>query len=338
MSQCLEAEAPRLDADEERRRVFETLIRLDQDVATIEDIGHCFRLILGRAPHPEEWPGHTSMAGGPLADVVRSYLRSAEFAHRKLMVSEEAERLVITDYPNFRVYTSSDDLSVGTAVAAGQYEPHVQSVFQEYVKPGAVVLDVGANIGFFTMLSASLVGPQGRVIAIEPNGRNVRLLEASRRANGFDQVEIHNVAAHTEAGVLVLNTSYSNGTVTDLSDDLHTLMLSEIVPAQSIDAIVGDRRIDFLKIDVEGAELKALTGGLKTIQRDRPLIVSEYSHTGIHGGGDAYLTWLINQGYDLTVIEDQNAPGEFTRDKQVIVDAFERSGVHHIDILARPVA
>ncbi|WP_299174825.1 FkbM family methyltransferase [uncultured Brevundimonas sp.] len=324
------------DADEERRRVFQKLSRMDQDIATIEDIGFCFRLILGRPPHPEEWPGHTSMAGGSLAEVARSYLNSAEFANRKLLVSQEAGRLIDTDYPGFKIYTSSSDLSVGKAVAAGHYETHVQSVFRNYVKPGATVLDVGANIGFFTMLAASLVGPQGQVIAIEPNSRNVRLLEASRRANNFAHVEIHNVAAHTQAGTLVLNTSYSNGTVSDLSNDLHALMLSEIVPAQSIDAIVDGRRIDFLKIDVEGAELKALRGGRKIIQRDRPLIVSEYSHTGIHEGGDAYLAWLIDQGYDLAPIHDQGVVGGFTQDKGAIVDAFERSGVHHIDIMARP--
>ncbi|MBJ7318579.1 MAG: FkbM family methyltransferase [Brevundimonas sp.] len=338
MSQSLDAEVIRLDADnQERRALYDKVRHLDYDVATIEDIAYCFRLILGRAPNPEEWPGHTSMAGGRLPDVVRSYLHSAEFSNRKLMASEEADKLIRTEYPDFQIYTSPDDLSVGAFVAAGSYEDHVQSVFRHYLSSGSCVLDVGANIGFFSILAASIVGPSGHVIAIEPNRRNVRLLEASRRANDFNQIEIHNVAAHTHAGILVLNTSYSNGTVSDLSDDLASLMLSEIVPAQPIDAIVGDRRIDFLKIDVEGAELRALKGAHRVISRDHPVIVSEYSHTGIHEGGDAYLTWLVGQGYELAVI-DGHGVGEFSQDKRVIVDAFERSGVHHIDILARPSA
>lgn len=324
------------DHDEQRRVIFEKLTQQGPDFATIEDIGYCFRLILGRAPHAEEWPGHTSLAGGNLSTVVRSYLTSAEFAHRKLLVSEEANQLVETDYPGFKIFSASNDLSVGVSVAGKYYETHVQSTFQRYVQPGMTVLDIGANIGFFSMLSASLVGPQGHVISIEPNGRNVRLLEASRRANGFSQVEIHNVAAHTEAATLVLNTAHSNGTVGALSDDLHALMLSEIVPAQAVDTIVNGRKVDFIKIDVEGAELKALKGAEKTIVAHRPVIVSEFSHTGIHEGGDAYLAWIIERGYRLAVIEENGDLSPFTTDKQPIVDAFEKSGVHHIDIVAEP--
>lgn len=331
-----ESETGLIKSDDLKRSLFEKMGSLERDTATIEDVGYCFRLILGRPPHPEEWDGHTSLAGTSLSSVVRSYLASAEFANRNLMTSEDVGKLVETTYPEFTIFSLDDDVSVGASVASGSYETHVQDVFRRYIRPGATIIDVGANIGFFTMLSASLVGSEGRVIAIEPNRRNVRLLEASRRANRFEQVEVHNVAAHSEPATLVLNASYSNGTVSALSDDIHALMLSEVVPAQKIDTMVDGRVVDFIKIDVEGAELKALKGGERTIVSHRPIIVSEFSHTGIHEGGEAYLLWLMNLGYDLAVIDGTDRPPEFTSDKQIVIDAFERSGVHHIDIIAAP--
>jgi FkbM family methyltransferase len=324
-----------IDESEDRKRsLFGILENLSQDKATVEDIGYCFRLILGRPPHPEEWDGHTSLAGTSLTSVVRSYIASAEFSNRNLLTAGDVGKLIETVYPEFRIFTLDDDVSVGANVASGRYETHVQDAFRRFLRAGDTILDVGANIGFFTMLAASLVGGDGKVIAVEPNRRNVRLLEASRRTNNFSQIEIHNVAAHHEPATLVLNASYSNGTVSALSDDIHALMLSEIVPAQKIDTIVDGRKVDFIKIDVEGAEMKALKGGVRTLVAHRPVIVSEFSHTGIHEGGEAYLSWLADLGYKFAVLDGSERAPEFTSDRPLIIDAFERSGVHHIDIIA----
>ena len=78
---------------------------------------------------------------------------------------------------------------------------------------GGTFVDAGANIGWFSLLGASLVGPTGHVVAIEPNPLNVALLRQSARDNGFDNVDVMVVALSDEGGVVALETDGSNGRV-----------------------------------------------------------------------------------------------------------------------------
>src|SRR4029077_17153226 len=126
---------------------------------------------------------------------------------------------------------------------------------------GMAVIDIGANIGYLTMLLASLVTPSGRVVAVEPNPENIKLLEASRRVNGFDQVLVIQAAAGRQTALLALNVSHSNGMTGELPGDANAIFSACPVPCFALDAILPeDRQIDLVKIDTEGAELNALIG------------------------------------------------------------------------------
>ena len=138
-------------------------------VATQQDVYSCFRLLLGRAPSAEEWAGHSTLAGGDLRSVVRSYLDSREFSERGLSGQLATRDISLTHADGFVIYTAVDDLAVGKLVASGVYEPGVAALFRDVLRPRMSVVDVGANIGFFTMLAASIVGAEGSVLAIEPN-------------------------------------------------------------------------------------------------------------------------------------------------------------------------
>src|SRR4051794_18040117 len=144
--------------------------RAHTTAATHEDIFYCFRLLLGRVPHAEEWPGHSSRAGQDLENVVSSYLTSREFADRGLLDKTYQDHLELVHLPGFSLFASKEDLAVGChVVSGGSYEPAVSAVLERYVRPGMAVVDIGANVGYLTMLLASLVGSSGIVIAIEPN-------------------------------------------------------------------------------------------------------------------------------------------------------------------------
>jgi FkbM family methyltransferase len=307
---------------------------------THEDIFYCFRLLLGRNPNPEEWPGHSSRVGEDLENVVSSYVTSREFADRGLLKKTYQDHVELAHFPGFSLFASIDDLAVGNHVLIGRsYDPRIAAVLSRRVKPGMAVLDIGANIGYLTMLLASLVAPSGLVVAVEPNPENIKLLEASRRVNGFDQIVVIQAAAGRHTALLALNVSCSNGTTTELPSDLDAIFASRPVPCFALDAILPkDRQINLVKIDTEGAELNALIGLSQTIDRDRPVIVSEFSPTilpGIsHCSGPEYLRFLIAKGYRIGVIEKDGSETDFGDDVEGVMGAYSRSGIDHIDIIA----
>ena len=297
-------------------------------------------MLLGRAPNREEWRGHAARAGEDLPGVVSSYLDSLEFARRGLMHADNLGGIELAQLDGFGIYTARGDAAVGDHVRQGSYEPEIEAVFRRLLRPGMGVIDLGANIGFFTMLSASLVGPSGWVLAMEPNRSNAKLLEASRRANGFAQVVVCQVAGGRAPGLLVLNASYSNGTTSPLPDDANALFGAEIVPCVRADSLVpDDRRIDLIKVDVEGAEYNALLGCTGVIARDRPRIVSEFSPNlmpGISGiGGPDYLRWLAGLGYAIRVVQLDGSVGPAAAVDQVMAE-HEARGTDHLDLLAEP--
>ena len=308
--------------------------------ATADDIAACFRLLLGRAPNREEWRGHAARAGEDLPGVVSSYLNSLEFARRGLLRADHLGGIDLAELEGFRIYTARGDAAVGDHVRGGVYEPEVVAVFRRLLRPGMGVIDLGANIGFFTMLSASLVGPSGWVLAMEPNPANAKLLEASRRANGFDQVVVCQLAGGRAPGLLVLNASYSNGTTSALPDDANALLGAEVVPCVRADSLVPDgRRVDLIKVDVEGAEYNALLGCTRVIARDRPGIISEFSPNlmpGISGiSGPDYLRWLGGLGYAVQVVQLDGSVGPAASVDQVMAE-HEARGTDHLDLLAQP--
>lgn len=312
------------------------------EVASLDDIYHCFRLILGRNPNPEECKGHSGMVGAPLADVVKSYVQSLEFHNRNLFTSS-AGNVVKQKIEDFWIFVDLNDQAVGAPIANGSYEPHVTGLFKKYLKPGMKVLDIGANVGYFSLLASTLVGANGGVFAIEPNMDNCKLLQASKNINGLGQLSIFQFAAGQATGMLTLNTSYSNGTTSNLSENADLLLSSRTVASIKIDNLREfDNGIDFIKIDVEGAEYSALFGAKELISKYRPIIVSEFSPTAMPSisgvDGATYLNFLYSLGYEICVVNFDGTIQNNKSDVKATLDAFDKAGVDHIDILALPIS
>lgn len=308
--------------------------------ATEEDVFNCFRLLLGRHPDREEWPGHSARAGEPLDAVVGSYVNSLEFARRRLSEADAAEDYAMAAFEDFRMLASPSDIAVGRHVLAGHYEDDVAELFRHILRPGMSVIDIGANIGFFTMLSASLVGLSGRVLAVEPNPRNARMIEASRSMNGFDNVTVLQAAAGRETGMLALHTSHSNGTTSSVKEAGTAVLSAQTVPCLALDQLIPfGQRVDLIKIDVEGAEYNALSGCERILRTSRPVVVSEFSPgmlPGISGvSGEAYLRWLSGFGYKLRALGSEGVP-DTSSDADTIMNAYRARGTDHIDIVGVP--
>lgn len=307
-----------------------------------DDVYHCFRLLLGRPPSAAEWPGHRARVGDQLQRVVADYLSSREFKNRALLAPADDE-YVRLELPQFQLYVQAHDAAVGQPLrATQQYEPHVCTAIRSVLRPGMIFLDVGANIGFFTMFAASLVGSTGRVFAVEPFQSNLKLLYLNAQLNGFAHVTILPFAASDESCLLAFDNVASNGQVSPLRPDLAFLLDTTLVyGARLDDALREVASVDVIKIDVEGAEYRALRGARALLERSRPTIVSEFSPPALSAvsgvNGETYLQLLLlDEGYVLDVLAHDGPPIACGRDIGRVMRAFEQAGVDHIDIVARP--
>jgi FkbM family methyltransferase len=306
------------------------------DLATTADVVACFRLLLGRLPDRTEWRGHSSLAGSPLKEVVTHYLQSLEFTNRHLL-RPSVPSVALHTLDGFRMFLMTDDLAVCRDIAAlGIHEPAVTRSVEAVLRPGMAFVDVGANVGYFSMLAASRVGPSGEVFAFEPSQTNVKLLHLNRVLNGFQNVRIFPFAAGRTWDLSFYDGSHSNGWVSPIAARPEEVLPRTVVTSAPIHEIVPrERRVDMIKIDVEGAEYQALVGALPLLERHHPAIVSEFSPPALEAisgvSGRDYLRFLTDLGYRLSLLR---ADATIACDVDAVMAEFHQSGIDHVDILA----
>jgi FkbM family methyltransferase len=189
---------------------------------------------------------------------------------------------------------------------SGCYEPNEMFFTGTYLGPGMVFVDVGANFGCFTLLAASRVGPSGTVLAVEPSSREVDELRSNLALNGIENVAIAPVAVGEVAGVatLLVAEEEHSGHNTLGSFVYDTKLLSyEAVKVTTLDDLVDANRlerVDLVKIDVEGAELRVLEGAGAVLRERRPVILMELQRSSLQAQGaspDDILRLLDVAGY-----------------------------------------
>lgn len=251
--------------------------------ASDQDVFYCFRLILNRNPGRKEYFAHLENSKEKKIDeIVSKFILSNEFRNRNLIVkqlSDTAHSIVKTN-ENFNLYISELDDVCGLLRSTGDYEADVTYILKKLLKPGMTFLDVGANIGFFTMLASKLVGNTGKVLAFEPFEYNLKLLLANVNLNKAKNVQIMPFALSNKIGFYCYDDSAGNsGSISPFNDMSFSDQLStRLVYSNRLDDIIsGYERIDVIKIDIEGAEYLALMGAKKVISLHRPIIISEIS-------------------------------------------------------------
>lgn len=164
-------------------------------------------------------------------------------------------------------------------ITLGTYEVPVQQALFENVEPGGVVYDIGANIGYFTMLAARRVGNGGQIYAFEPVRRNAAAIMRSAELNHFDNVTVYERAVGAAGGIAELN----------LARHIGGAMLASIgappdkvgsfpVEVVAIDDFIDEMRLrppSLIKVDVEGAELDVLRGMTRTLIAYAPVLIVE---------------------------------------------------------------
>lgn len=225
-----------------------------------------------------------------------------------------------------RWWSKGPDLPVRDRVAASaisalaRWTPYVESEIcglRQLVEPGAVCIDIGAAAGIYTMALSRLAGPRGQVHSVEPlpfaNLLVARMLNVGRVTN----VRQHAVALGAEAGIDFMSVPVGRfGLVTGRSfldrraggPDPNTEFAGQVTVTVTVDTLdglcarLGIERLDFVKIDVEGAELEVLEGGRGIVDACRPafLVEIEARHAARYRRSpDEVMGWLFERGYSM---------------------------------------
>lgn len=208
------------------------------------------------------------------------------------------------------------DPVVSGALALGVYEPFETSLFRSVLKPGMVVLDVGANLGYHTIIAARKVGPSGRVLAFEPEPVNFALLSSNIRQNHFDWAQLHPVAVSDVVGTQQLHLSDSNKgrhSIVRTVRDSKEFTDSVGVATTTIDTILGSqgiKQVDVIKMDIEGAELLALLGMPQTLALPDLIVFVEFSPSAIVSSGRSpkeFFDILLAYGFVVHEIRERES-------------------------------
>ena len=231
--------------------------------------------------------------------------------------------VILLEVYGHKMYVDGQDVGFTPLfLVKNAYEKQVIRVFENEIKQGAVVLDIGANIGYHTLTAAKLVGQDGKVFAFEPEPSNFDLLVKNIEINGYSNVIPVQKALSNKGGKakLFLHEAY-RGAHSLLPDNVSILSAgSEAstflgrcceVEVETLDELFKDYegKIDFIKIDVQGAEMAVLGGGKNMIEKNKDLkIVTEFWPAGLRqfpgSSPEEYLNMLESYGFKLYLIDE----------------------------------
>jgi FkbM family methyltransferase len=208
------------------------------------------------------------------------------------------------------------------------------------LKPESVFLDIGCNIGWYTLLSASIL-KRGKVIGFEPLHQNLQLLYKSIHENSFENVVIYPFAASDTNSLIQIGGHAAFGFVKQADGSN-----AEFAQAYKLDdLLVNEDKIDLIKMDIEGHEPLALAGMLSIIAKHKPVIISEFNPRAMQDFARQnpleYLTTLIRLDYQLFVIGKDSiisfkTPGELFDYWHQLDQANTSDDPVYLDIVASP--
>lgn len=221
-----------------------------------------------------------------------------------------------------KIYLDKKD-TLGLSIN-GVYEEFETEIIKNTIKKGDVVIDLGANIGYYTVLFAKLVGPTGKVYAFEPDPSNFSILKKNITINKYKNVIPINKAVSDKNGILKLFLANSkkgaHSTLINYTNrknhiDVETITLNKYFENYS-------KQINFIKMDIEGAEFLALKGMSKILKKNDNLkLISEFSPFMINKlGGDyrEYINLLYKNNFEVYEISELSKKLNLTKREEIL--------------------
>jgi len=236
----------------------------------------------------------------------------------------------------FEFYYDSADRFVGEQIAADAYEPYESELFLSRLNADSVLIDVGANIGYYTMLAASKIR-SGKIYAFEPNRRNFHILQMNMILNDIRNVELFQMAVSDTTGTAQLYLSEDNFGDHQLYQT--TGRASTIVETITLDQFASSRNIrpDVLKIDTQGFDYNVLNGGTNLITSLEFLeLFAEFWNYGNLNAGiapDKYFGFLTNHFSNVQLIDETRRTTLNASLQSILSECSGLSGYTHANLL-----
>ena len=203
----------------------------------------------------------------------------------------------------------NDKVCIETYADVDSYDPGSTAILKKLLKKDMNVINIGANIGYFTLLAAREVGPQGKIFAFEPFPKTVELLQKNVDVNGYSNVDVVPMAVSDKTGTAKLSVGGSS---------LHNVISSRIitemslitVPQTSVDDFMSQKElsINFVIIDAEGSEPFILNGMAKTIEKNLNMVIMiEYNPFTLELAGSTienFMNVIANYGFMMYLINE----------------------------------
>lgn len=195
-------------------------------------------------------------------------------------------------------------IASGLNFIRGRYETFKTRAFMDNIRPGDVIYDVGGHVGYYTVLCATLAGEDGRVFVFEPRPMNVAYIRRHLQINNIENVELIEAAVSDKAGNARFHFGSGTGTGHLADDgiiDVRTLVLDDMID--------GDRYPDpdFIKMDIEGGETRALNGARNVIGKARPRMLLATHDDETH----RFVTGFLDEfGYRYEVLNPEHIKGD----------------------------
>ncbi|HLI29966.1 MAG TPA: FkbM family methyltransferase [Terriglobia bacterium] len=281
---------------------------------TEEEVVWAYRMILGREPESRaaiqshlHCKNITELRAHFMnCHEFRSNMHLAQFTRRSKWVAVEV-------LGSFIQWVDLHDRYVSLGCLNNNYEPSETSYFISRLGSGHTVLDIGANIGWFTLVAAKHLGPEGRIHAFEPRPETLRMLKRTIRDNGLqDRVTVWPYALADQPGKLKLTwgkeTDNPGGSFLVNEAKFGNSHDTAEVTVAVLDELLPEITPDIIKIDVEGAEPRVFRGARKAIDRKKPPILSELHPAQlmkVSGATSAqYIDQMADYGYRCYLLEN----------------------------------
>lgn len=191
----------------------------------------------------------------------------------------------------------------------GAYEEHETEIMEREISEGDVILDIGANVGYFTLLFARCAGKKGKVFAFEPDPASFALLKKNVEINGYENVVLVSKAVSDKTGKTKLYLSEGSNVDNRIYDSHDGRKSVEIQSIRLDDYFKGYKgKINFIKMDIQGAEKRAVEGMVNLLKKNRDMkLISEFWPFGLDKFGTrpaGYLKLLQEQGFRIEDIDE----------------------------------